>query len=119
MAELNYHLNGLKELRKALLERAKEEDISKVVRKHTTEIQQKTMANASSTYTKGYSTGATKKSIGIGFENGGLTGITGLGMAYNPYTEYGTRFMAAEPLLGPIFKRQKSVFISDIKKAVS
>jgi len=34
-------------------------------------------------------------------------------------TELGTRFMAAEPLLGPIFKRQKSVFISDIKKVVS
>ena len=116
MAELNYHLNGLKELRKALLERAKEEDISKVVRKHTTEIQQKTMANASSTYTKGYSTGATKKSIGIGFENGGLTGIVGMGQNYNPYTEKGTRFMAAEPLLDPIFHKQKNVFVSDLER---
>ena len=114
-----FTLTGDKELQKALLNRAKNKVIQAIVKRNTTQVQQQAMKNASSTYTKGYSTGATKKSIGIGFENGGLTGITGLGMAYNPYTEYGTRFMAAEPLLGPIFKRQKSVFISDIKKVVS
>lgn len=116
MAKLNYHLNGLKELQKALIERAEEESIRKVVRKHTTEIQQKTMANASSTYVKGYSTGATKKSIGISFENSGLVGIIGMGMDYNPYTEKGTRFMAAEPLLDPIFHKQKNVFVSDLER---
>lgn len=119
MARVSYSVKGLDKLEKGLLKRAQIEGMKQIVKKHTTELQQKAMANASSTYVKGYSTGATKKSIGIGFEDGGLTGITGLGLSYDPYLETGTRFMAAEPLLGPIFKRQKSVFISDIKKVVS
>ena len=79
-------------------------------------MQQRAMSTASSVYVKGYSTGATKKSIGIGFENGGLSGITCLGTSYAQYVEYGTRFMAAEPLLKPVFNRQKTLFKSDLEK---
>ena len=31
-------------------------------------------------------------------------------------TEKGTRFMAAEPLLKPVFNKQKTVFKSDLEK---
>ena len=118
MVKLSYSMKGLDKLEQGLLKRAQVEVIKTIVKKHTTELQQQAMANASSTYVKGYSTGATKKSIGIGFEDGGLAGITGLGMSYNPYTELGTRFMAAEPLLKPLFNQRKSMFISEIKKVV-
>ena len=45
-----------------------------------------------------------------------MSGVTGLGMEYNQYTELGTRFMAAEPLLKPVFNKQKTVFKSDLEK---
>ncbi|GKS80729.1 phage head-tail joining protein [Ligilactobacillus pabuli] len=118
MARVSYSIKGLDKLEQGLLKRAQVEAIKTIVKKHTTELQQKAMANASSTYVKGYSTGATKKSIGIGFEDGGLTGITGLGLSYDPYLETGTRFMAAEPLLKPLFNQRKNMFISEIKKVV-
>jgi len=118
MARVSYSVHGLDKLEKGLLKRAQIEGMKQIVKKHTTELQQKAMANASSTYVKGYSTGATKKSIGIGFEDGGLTGITGLGMSYDEYVELGTRFMAAEPLLKPLFNQRKSMFISEIKKVI-
>lgn len=115
---MSYSISGIKELNAGLLKREQLETVKGIVKKHTTEMQQEAMANASSTYVKGYSTGATKKSIGIGFEDNSLTGFTGLGLGYDPYVEFGTRFMAAEPLLGPVFKKHKNVFISDIKKVM-
>ncbi|GBG94645.1 hypothetical protein LFYK43_11040 [Ligilactobacillus salitolerans] len=118
MARVTYSVKGLDKLEQGLLKRAQIAGIKQIVRKHTTELQQKAMANASSTYVKGYSTGATKKSIGIGFENGGLTGVTGLGQSYDSYVELGTRFMAAEPLLKPLFNQTKQVFISDLKRVM-
>ncbi|CCJ66374.1 MULTISPECIES: HK97-gp10 family putative phage morphogenesis protein [Leuconostoc] len=124
--QVNYHFNGLKELQKALVERADLTEVSKVVKKHTTRAQQSAMEKAPTTYTKVYktgklkgkkiSTGETKKSIGVQFKNGGLTGIVGMGKDYNPYTEKGTRFMAAEPLLDPVFRKEKTVFKSDLEK---
>ena len=118
MVKLSYSMKGLDKLEQGLLKRAQIEGMKQIVKKHTTELQQKAMANASSTYVKGYSTGATKKSIGIGFEDGGLTGITGLGLSYDPYLETGTRFMTAEPLLKPLFNQRKNIFISEIRKVI-
>lgn len=80
----NYKITGLSKLQSGLIERTKETAVKSVVKKHTTQMQQRAMSTASSVYVKGYSTGATKKSIGIGFENGGLSGTTGMGMEYNP-----------------------------------
>lgn len=113
---INYKLNGMGKLQKGLLERVSKDKIISVVKMHTTTMQKTAMSKASSTYTKGYSTGDTKKSIGISTENGGLTGVTGMGMEYNPYTEKGTRFMAAEPLLEPVFNEEKTKFKSDLEK---
>lgn len=122
MAKVNYHLNGLKELQTALKQRISKKEIIDVVKTNTTEVQRAAMAKTSSTYTKRdkhgkpYSTGDTKKSIGIEFGNGGMSGLIGMGMKYNPYTEKGTRFMAAEPVLNPIFHKQKTKFKSDLEK---
>ena len=114
--QVNYHLNGLKELQAALEQRISKKEIIDVVKTNTTEVQQAAMAKTSSAYTRGYSTGDTKKSIGIEFGNGGMSGLIGMGMEYNPYTERGTRFMAAEPVLDPVFHKQKTKFKSDLEK---
>lgn len=116
MSNISFSVTGVDKLSKALLSRASAGDIKSVVKRNTTQMQQQAMSNASSTYTRGYSTGDTKKSIGISFENSGMSGTTGMGQNYNPYTEKGTRFMAAEPLLKPVFNKQKTVFKSDLEK---
>ncbi len=113
---INYKLNGMSKLQKGLLERVSKKDVINVVKTNTTQMQQTAMSKASSVYTKGYSTGDTKKSIGVSFEYGGMSGTTGLGMEYNPYTEKGTGFMAAEPLLQPTFNSQKNKFKSDLER---
>ena len=113
---INYKLDGMSKLQKELMQRASKDKVVSVVKRNTTQMQQTAMSKASSTYTRGYSTGDTKKSIGISFENSGMSGTTGMGMEYNPYTEKGTRFMAAEPLLKPTFNSQKTKFKSDLEK---
>lgn len=122
MARVSYSVHGLDKLEKGLLKRAQLEGMKQVVKKHTTELQQKAMANAGDNgpvFVKGYGRhNATKKAIGMQIQDDGLTGVTGMGQEYNPYTELGTRFMAAEPLLKPLFNQRKSMFISEIKKVV-
>ena len=113
---MKFKVTGTQKLQAALLDKAKAAKIKDVVKTTVTEMQQEAMSKASSVYVKRYSTGATKKSVGIGFKDGGLSGIVGLGMEYNLYTELGTRFMAAEPLLTPIYKDRKSKFLADIKR---
>lgn len=113
---INYKLNGMGKLQKELMQRASKDKVVSIVKQNTTQMQQKAMSKASSVYVKGYLTGDTKKSIGISFENGGMSGATGMGMEYNPYTEKGTRFMSAEPLLQPTFNSQKTKFKSDLEK---
>lgn len=110
-----YKIKGLDELQNALLTRTQATGVKQIVKTHTAAMQQEAMANASSTYVKGYSKNNTKKSIGIEIDSDGMTGITGMGMDYDPYLETGTRFMAAEPLLRPVFNKHKQVFIKDIK----
>lgn len=128
MSNISFSVTGVDKLSKALLSRASAGDIKSVVKRNTTQMQQQAMSNAPTTYTKVYkygalkgkkiSTGDTKKSIGVQFKNDGLTGTAGMGMEYNPYTEKGTRFMAAEPLLKPVFNKQKTVFKSDLEKLI-
>lgn len=112
---IGYHFNGLKELKKELLERASSSDVEDVVKRNATQVQQKSMDNASSVYKKGYSKDDTKKSIGVDFGNNGWAGRVTMGMNYNQYTEKGTRFMAAEPLLEPAFRKQKTLFKSELE----
>lgn len=122
MVKLSYSMKGLDKLEQGLLKRAQVEAIKTIVKKHTTELQQQAMANAGDNgpvFVKGYGrNNATKKAIGMQMQDSGLSGVVGMGQSYNPYTELGTRFMAAEPLLKPLFNQRKSMFISEIKKVV-
>lgn len=115
-------ITGTQKLKAALLEDAQAKAIRKVVKDAVTDVQEDAQKKAGETYTKvdrkgnRYSTGATKQGIGFRLENNELTGIVGMIQDYNPYTEYGTRFMAAEPVLGPAFNNSKDKFMADIKR---
>jgi HK97 gp10 family phage protein len=114
MAQLK--IDGLKELQAALKKNATMEDVKKVVRHNGSEMHQKIMNNAD--FKKGYATGATKRSIGLEFTDGGFTAEVEPKTEYSPYLEYGTRFMDAQPFVKPGYNAQKGKFKSDMQKLV-
>lgn len=114
MAQLK--IDGLKELQAALKKNATMEDVKKVVRHNGSEMHQKIVNNAD--FTRGYATGATKRSIGLEITDGGLTAEVEPKTEYSPYLEYGTRFMDAQPFVKPGYNAQKGKFKSDMQKLV-
>ena len=108
-------IRGLDKLQKKLKKNSLE-DVKTVVKQNGIELQSKTVSNA--VFTKGYSTGATKRSIRGETRDCGFTYAEGPTTHYAPYVEFGTRFMDAQPFVRPAFKQQVPMFKSDMKKLV-
>lgn len=104
---------GSKELARGLEKRIGMDGIKKLVTAKTTQLHGVAVQKAQ--YTKGYSTGATRRSIGMQIHDGGLTGEVGMGMDYDPYLEKGTRFMEAQPALKPAYNQVKGDYIREIR----
>ena len=111
-------ITGTQKLKAALLDDAQAKAIREVVYDTAYGMQRVAMQKAPTVYNKGYSTGATQQNIKVSIRNNELTGIVGMSQDYNPFTEYGTRFMAAEPVLQPVFNDSKDKFIADIKRLI-
>lgn len=109
-------VKGIKELTKGLLERAEMETIRKIVKSNTAKLQQRAQQATGQTYM--HPTGATKRGIKLALKDNGMTGIVGMTMEYNPYTELGTRFMRPRPVLKPTYMYQKIQFVNELKKSV-
>lgn len=107
---------GDKKLMRKLNKMSKMKEAKQIVKTNTTELQSKMQRNA--IFIKGYSTGATKRSIELSFENGGLTGLVEPTTEYAPYLEYGTRFMGAQPFVGISFHQQVKQFYNDMNNLV-
>lgn len=107
---------GLDKLEAALLEKSQLQAAKTVVRKNGAGLQGAIQKHAN--FTKGYQTGTTKRSVGLEITDGGLTAKSGPTTEYSPYLEYGTRFMEAQPFVGPGFNKQKAIFKADLKKLV-
>ena len=103
---------GLEKLQKKLKQNVQMEDVKKVVRHNGAEMQAKAQQKAP------VDTGYLKRSIGIEFTDGGMTAEVEPTADYAPYVELGTRFMEAQPYLGPAFNEQKEKFKKDMKKLV-
>lgn len=108
-------LKGMDKLVAGLLKRAKMDVVKQIVKQQTAQLQTRSKQLTGTVYT--HPTGATKHGIMLSLEDGGLTGIVGMSMEYNPYTENGTRFMRARPVLKPAFLYQKVQFINQLKQA--
>lgn len=109
-------VEGLDKLQKALKKNVTLDDVKKVVRKNGQELQEKIQGNAD--FKMGYQTGATKRSVGLEFQDSGMTAESGPETEYSPYLEYGTRFMDAQPFVRPAYDEQKQKFKSDMQKLV-
>lgn len=114
MASIRFE--GADELERALIEKGKLEVVKQIVRKHGAELNQGVVRNA--VFTRGYSTGQTRRSIHLTFHNKGLEARVKPSTEYSPYLEHGTRFMSAQPFVGPAFNSQKEKFKNDIERLV-
>ncbi|EPC74936.1 hypothetical protein Lpp71_06492 [Lacticaseibacillus paracasei subsp. paracasei Lpp71] len=111
----NMQIKGMDKLVAGLLNRAKMDVVKQIVKQQTAQLQARSKQMTGTVYA--HPTGATKHGIMLSLEAGGLTGIVGMSMEYNPYTEKGTRFMRARPVLKPAFLYQKIQFINQLKQA--
>lgn len=107
---MNIKFTGIRELKIALKRNIEMDDVKRIVRKNGGDMQAKTQQNAP------VDTGALKQSIGLEITDGGLTATVEPKVEYASYQEYGTRFMEAQPFVGPAFNEQKEKFKRDIDK---
>lgn len=111
-------LKGAEELQDKLKPNVTMADVRKIVKMNGTRLTQTMKRQTTKAYVKGYSTGDTASSINLSFRNDGLTAVVGARMNYNPYTEYGTRKMAPEPICEPSLRVVQPQFLSDLRRVM-
>lgn len=114
MARGTIEIRGADKLVGKLKRNANLGDVKNVVRLNGAELQRRMQRNAN--FVKGYQTGATKRSIKYTSQDRGFTAKVAPGTEYSPYLEYGTRFMDAQPFVGPSWRKQKEKFKKDMKR---
>lgn len=107
---------GLDELEGKLKKNVTLGDVKRVVRQNGSRMQRAIQQNAD--FSKGYATGATKRSVELEIKDGGLTAESGPTTEYAEYLEWGTRKMSAQPFVKPGFNETKEKFKNDMKKLV-
>lgn len=123
MSRTKLELIGFDKILDHLIEAQKGEALRLAVRQNGAECQQKAQANAN--FRGHYEgkrfvppTGATKRNIALDITDDGMTAEIEPKTSYAPYVEYGTRYMEAQPFMGPAYQAQKRIFKADIDKIV-
>lgn len=106
---------GDQELLNSLEKMARAEVYREVVKKNGADLQRKAQQKA--VFKKGYSTGATKRSIKLDIASNGLRAVVKAGTDYSGYLEVGTRKMEAQPFMQPAFNEVQPKFIDDLRRA--
>ena len=109
-------LNGLEDFQRVLKENVTTDDVKRIVKVNGDRLNRYMKAQTTTAYVKGYSTGDTASSINTEVRDGGMTVAVGATMNYKHYTEYGTRFMSAEPILDPSLEKVRPQFLGDLEK---
>lgn len=112
----NISVKGMEGLERALKANVTMDDVKRIVGTNGNRLTRYMKEQTTHAYVKGYSTGDTASSINAETRDGGLTVAVGATMNYNPYTEYGTRYMSAEPILDPSLERVRPQFLGDLEK---
>lgn len=123
MAKIKIETVGFDELSKAIMKRAYriEKGAPARLRKRLGELTAAEQQQTHLSYTKGYSKpqSGTKSTIVPQIESSGLAGEVGPHMEYNAYTEFGTRFMEAEPIVEPHRTKHIELFKKDMEDLLS
>ncbi|HHJ7995742.1 TPA: HK97-gp10 family putative phage morphogenesis protein [Streptococcus pyogenes] len=115
-ADISLKVVGTAGLKKKLELIIKKDAVKKIVRDNGTQLQRKMIKKA--VFTKGYSTGATRRSITMQIGEGGFSVKVKPGTHYAGYLERGTRFMSKQPFVLPALKEQKVKFRKDLEALV-
>lgn len=113
---MNVKINGLADFEGVLKDNVTMDDVKRIIKVNGDRLNRYMKEQTTHAYVKGYSTGDTAGSINTEVRDGGLTVAVGSTMLYNPYTEYGTRYMSAEPILDPSLERVRPQFLGDLEK---
>lgn len=123
MGKRGIYFVGIEDIEKQLKENAKMSDVKNIVKKNTAKMELEAKRNA--TFKGHYqgkkwvpATGHTRRSIISNFLEGGLTGRVTPDVDYAFYLEYGTRYMASQPFMGPAFRKVKQQFTADLDRLV-
>ena len=112
---------GSEELAKALRKKAQMGAIKNVVKKNGAQMSDLTktfMQPTGGVYSKGYARGNNQKSTNVEIVDNGMTAKQTTNTDHIGFTEYGTRFMQAEPAIKPAFDRTKVIFKNDLNNLV-
>ena len=114
-------VRGLDKLQERLKDNVTLDDVARVVQKNGNDLVRTMKDETKTAYRGGYSgkvvsTGDTAGSIKLTPRDGGLTAVVGPTMDYDPYVEYGTRFMPAEPIAEPSLDKVKPKFLNDLER---
>lgn len=107
-----FRITGAKQLNKKLRENASLNDVKTVVKMNGAELTREAQ------YEAPIDTSTLERSINMHIEDGGMTAVVEPNTDYEGYVEFGTRFAAAQPYLGPAFKKQSKKFKKDMKRLV-
>lgn len=113
---MNVKFNGLDDFERVLKDNVTMDDVKRIIKVNGDRLNRYMKEQTTHAYVKGYSTGDTAGSINTEVRDGGLTVAVGATMNYDPYVEYGTRYMSAEPILDPSLERVRPQFLSDLEK---
>lgn len=116
MRGVEIRVEGLETLQKRLKGKANLNDVKRVVKANGTRLTREMKAQTKQAYVKGYSTGDTAGSINLEITDAGMTAKVGPTMSYDPYVEYGTRYMKAEPIVQPSLQKIGPQFIKDLSR---
>lgn len=113
MSNYNFSIKGQDLLMRKLKQNMQKTAVKEIVKKHTANMQ----VEAQKIAPVG-DTGNLKRSIRLELLKGGTAGVVISPADYSGYQEFGTRFMAAQPYMGPAWRKERPIFISDLKNLV-
>ena len=109
-------LRGATELQVHLKKAVEKDLIKRVIRINGADLNATMVREA--VFVRGYSTGATRRSITLNITDGGLTARVKPGTHYSVYVEYGTYKMTPQPFVRPALNSVKPKFIKDIERVM-
>ena len=110
---MKVEFTGLDDLLKAFKKKLEVEiGAREVVRKHTGSLQGKAQRYAP------VDTGFLKREIDADIIDNGLTGVVSSNAPYAVFQEFGTRYQAGTPHIGPAFRDVEPEFKADLKKVL-
>ena len=108
MSNYNFSIKGQDLLMRKLKQNMQKKAVKEIVKKHTIDMQSNAQDLAP------HDTGNLERAISLELSEGGLAGTVISPADYSGYQEFGTRFMDAQPYMGPAWRKERPLFLSEL-----